>query len=276
MLNAFIIVWRESLEALLVIGVLLAWIARQPEPSRLRRGLWLGTLAGIGLAALLGYVTFALQSQFSEESLEIFQLCMVLLTAALIVQMVFWMYRHGRHMKRQLEQQAENSSGSWGIGAIAMLAVAREGAETVIFLYGLTLEAAGRELLRLSAGALAGFVLAIFTGWAIVRSSRFINTRILFIISGFLLLLVAQSMLANGVDRLIAMEWLPPLLDPAWDMSSMLDDRSGVGHILADFVGYRSRPTGLLLLASLVFWCGITWRVLCINRAARAVREVAP
>ena len=63
MINAFVVVWRESLEALLVIAVLLAWIARQDEPQRLRRGVWAGLGAGIALAAALGAATFAVQSQ---------------------------------------------------------------------------------------------------------------------------------------------------------------------------------------------------------------------
>lgn len=261
MFNAFIIVWRESLEALLVIGVLMAWISRQPEQGRLRRGLWLGVVAGLGLASALGYATFVVQSQFAGEALEIFQLGMVLLASLLILQMVLWMYRHGRSMKQQIEEQARQSSGGFGVAAIAALAVAREGAETVVFLYGLTLEAAGGELVSMLIGALAGFLLAIGMGWIIVRGARFFNLRILFIFSGILLLCIAHALLANGIDRMIGMDWLAPWLDPAWDISGLLDDRHGLGRFLADFVGYRARPAGTLLLVSLVFWVYVIWRI---------------
>src|SRR3989338_6282187 len=172
MLNALIVVWRESLEAMLVIGILLAWISRQPEPVPLRRGVWLGVLAGLGLAVALGFATFATfaaQSQLQGEALEAFQVGMVLFAAALIVQMVIWMRRHGRRMKQQLEEQASRSSGAIGIGAITALAVAREGTETVVFLYGLGLGAGGTTLLGVIAAAAAGFALAAMSGWVIAR-----------------------------------------------------------------------------------------------------------
>lgn len=266
MLNASVIVFRESLEAMLVIGVLLAWIARQPEPARLRRGLWLGTASGVALALALGAATFAAQSQLGVEALEKFQVGMVLFAAGLIVQMVFWMHRHGRHMKRELEAQAGRAVGALGLGAVAALAVAREGAETVIFLYGLGLESSGGEGFGLTAAALAGFALAAATGWLVARGARFLSYRALFAASEILLLVIASSLLMAGVDRMIGLDWLPPLLDPVWDSSALLDDGSGAGRLLADFAGYRARPSASLLLAYAAFWSFALWR---LHRSAK-------
>lgn len=270
MLNVLVVVWRESLEAMLVIGVLLAWIARQPTPAPLRRGLWLGVGGGLALALLLGLAAFAAQSQFAGQSLEIFQLAMVLFAAVLIVQMVMWMHRHGRVMKRELEDQAGRSSGALGIGAITALAIAREGAETVVFLYGLGLEASGTALFGMAGAALAGLALAMATSWLVARGARFLNYRTLFRASEILLLLIANAMLANAMDRMIGMDWLPPLADPAWDLSFLLDDARGVGRILADFVGYRARPAGMLLVAELGFLSFVTWRLLRLDKAPTA------
>ena len=261
MLNAFVIVWRESLEAMLVIGVLMSWIARQPEPRGLRRGLWAGAGAGIALALGLGYATFSAQSRFAGETLDRFQLAMVLVAAGLILQMVLWMHRHGRHMKRELEAQAADSAGALGIAAIAALAVAREGAETVVFLYGLGLEADGGLLAGMVSAAATGLFAAFATALLVSRGARFLNVRTLFRVSEVLLLLIANALLTNGIDRLIAMEWLPPLLDPAWDASAWLGDGQGLGRFLADFVGYRARPTGTMLAASAVFWSYAAWRL---------------
>lgn len=269
MLNALVIVWRESLEAMLVIGVLLSWIARQPQPGPLRRGLWLGAWAGLALAMLLGFATYAAQGQFAGHSLEIFQLAMLLIASALIVQMVLWMHRHGRTMKRELEAKAGRAASALGIGVITALAVAREGAETVVFLYGLSIEAGGGQLARLLAAATAGFVLAAATSWIVARGARFLNYGTLFRVSEILLLLIANALLANGIDRMIAMDWLPPLLDPVWDVSAILDDGRGVGRLLADFVGYRARPAGVLLGAALVFWTLVIWRLARPDRSSR-------
>lgn len=261
MLNALIVVWRESLEAMLVIGVLLAWIARQPDPGRLRRGLWSGVGAGLALAVALGFATFAVQSQFEGAALETFQLGMVLFAAVLIVQMVLWMHRHGRNMKRQLEEQASRASGVIGVGAVTALAVAREGAETVVFLYGLGLEAGGAKLLGMLGFAAAGFGLAAATAWLVARGARFLSYRTVFRASEILLLLIAGSLLASGIDRMIGMDWLPPLLDPVWDSSALLDDGRGAGRLVADFLGYRARPSGTLLIAYAAFWSLVLWRL---------------
>jgi high-affinity iron transporter len=259
-MTALIVVWRESLEAMLVVGVLLAWIARQSDPAPLRRGLWFGLGAGLALATVLGAATFAVQDQFAGDSLEVFQLAMLLFAALLIVQMVLWMHRHGRHMKRELEAQASRSAGAVGIGVIAALAVAREGTETVVFLYGLSLEAHSTELPSLALAAIAGLALAATTGWLVTRGARFLNYRTVFRVSEVLLLLIAGALLAGAVDRMLAMDWLPPLLDPAWDSAWLIDDGTGGGRLMADFLGYRSRPTGLLLLAYACFWTFVGWR----------------
>lgn len=260
MWNALIVVWRESLEAMLVVGVLLSWIGRQEaaETPSLRRGLWSGVAAGVALAAALGGATWAAQSEFAGAALEKFQLAMVLVAAGLILHMVLWMHRHGRAMKRELERQAERSMGAVGLAAIAALAVGREGAETVVFLYGLGMEGAAAQLL---AGAGAGFALAAATAWLVWRGARFLDVRTLLRASEFLLLLIATSLLAAGVDRMIGMEWLPPIADPLWDTSALLADGRGLGRFLADFTGYRARPAATLVLAIAAFWAYALWKM---------------
>ena len=261
MLNALIVVFRESLEAMLVVGVLLAWIARQPEPLALRRGLWAGVAAGLGLALVLGFATFAAQSQLEGRALETFQVGMLLFAAGLILQMVLWMRRHGRHMKRELETRAGRASGRLGIATVAALAVAREGAETVVFLYGMGLEREGTDLLAVLGAAAAGLALAAATGWLVTRGARFLSYRVLFGASEIVLLLIAGSLLGAGIDRMIGYDWLPPLLDPVWYSSALLDDGSGAGRVLADFTGYRARPSASLLIAYAVFWTYTLWRL---------------
>lgn len=257
-MSTLIIVWRESLEAMLVIGVLLGWIVRQPEPASLRRALWLGTGAGVGLAALLGLATFLVRNELEGTVLEVFQVAMMLAAALLIVQMVMWMRRHGRAMRTELERRVSGASGGLGVGIVAALAVAREGAETVVFLYGLGLEAGAGSLGRQLAAAAAGFALAMATAWGVALSARLLSYRLLFRVSEALLLLIAAGLLAGGVDHLIAMDWLPPLRDPLWDSSALLDDGVGAGRVLAEFLGYRARPCATLLIAYGIYWIVVT------------------
>src|SRR5215831_636052 len=92
------VIWRESVEALLVVGILDAWLLRRVAAganSPARHSLWSGALAGIGLALALGLVLFAFSEAISEDAQIYVQTGMVLVAAALILQMVFWMRRRG-------------------------------------------------------------------------------------------------------------------------------------------------------------------------------------
>lgn len=256
--NSLFIVWRESVEAMLVIGILYAWLKRNDGDGSGRRALWTGIAVGIGLAALLGWGMMAAQSELAGEALEWFQTAILFIAAALIAQMVFWMQKHGRKMKQGLERDlahAAQRSGAIGIAGVAALALAREGAETVIFLYGIGVEQNGAMSLAL--GAVLGVLLAGLTAWALNRGLGFLNYRQFFRVSGFLLLLFAVALLVNGTERVIGMGVLPALLDPVWDTSLLLDDSSASGALVSAFTGYRARPSLMLLMVYLTYWVAV-------------------
>src|SRR5678815_1334764 len=138
--NALFIIWRESAEAMLVVGILYAWLSKQPDAKRGMRYLWAGVAAGIGLALALAAIMLGVAQLLSDQGLEYFQLAIMLVASGLIVQMVFWMRRHGRTLRRDLEaDMASNAAKAnwWGLAVVVALAVGRESAETVVFLYGL-------------------------------------------------------------------------------------------------------------------------------------------
>ena len=124
------VVWRESVEALLVVGILNAWLVHQgktPEAARGKRFLWAGVTAGVVFAVALAAALLFFGELLSDEGQDWFQTIMVLVAAALIVQMVVWMRRHGRTLKRELEEGAARSMAEanwWGLFILALLAVA--------------------------------------------------------------------------------------------------------------------------------------------------------
>ena len=252
MVNAFVIVWRESLEAMLVIGILSAWVTGRGGGAR--PALWGGVLAGMGLAGVLAALLQGALGILSDQALEIFQTLLMVLAALLMVHMVLWMRHHARGLRREMESALDNAAarqGDWGIAAVAALAVAREGAETVIFLQGMASGAGWGALLP---AALAGFALAGATAWAAARGLRLLPQHQVLRVSAHLMLLFAAGMLVLGTDRLIGLEWLPPGPDPLWDTSLWLDDSSGAGKWLADLFGYRARPATANVLVFLGFW----------------------
>jgi len=252
--NAFFVVWRESLEAFLIAGILYAWLRANDDSGRGRQALFGGLAAGVGLALLLGWALLGVQDELTGEALDLFQTATLFIAAGLITQMVLWMKKHGRQMKARLHADlaaAAERSGYLGVAVVAALAVAREGAETVIFLYGL---AQGGELQALAIGSVTGLAAAGLTAWVAARSLARLNLGLLLRLSALLLLVLASALLISGVDRLIGSGYLPPLLDPVWDSSRLLDDTTSAGKLIADFSGYRARPTLASLLVWLTYW----------------------
>jgi high-affinity iron transporter len=256
--NALFIIWRESTEALLVVGILYAWLTKHPDVRRGMRYLWGGVAAGVGLALALAAVMLGMARLLSDQALEYFQLAMMVVAAGLIVQMVFWMRRHGRTLKRELEEDMQKNATTanwWGLLIVVALAVGRESAETVVFLYGLGVQ---NESTWAFLGTLAlGIGAAMATFWALQQGGKVLSWRTFFRVSEVLLLLLAGALLVSAVDKMIALDVLPSLVDPTWDTSGLLDDSGRVGGLVASLTGYRARPALLPLLVLAVYWAAI-------------------
>ncbi|MDD3529930.1 MAG: FTR1 family protein [Gallionellaceae bacterium] len=120
MINAIFIVWRETIEAMLVIGILHGWVSAQLVDGQHRRAFaWLWGGAGLGLAVLLALTLLGLSAWADDMTLEWFQAVMPLVAALLIFQMVAWMRRHGAGLKRELEagMSAAAKRAHWTGGA---------------------------------------------------------------------------------------------------------------------------------------------------------------
>ena len=242
---------------MLVIGILYAWLSHREEAAQGWRYLWGGVAAGLGLALGMAGIILKAESELAGEALDYFQIGILLAAAALIVQMVFWMRKHGRTLRRDLESgmvRAAETANWWGMSMLAALAVGREGAETVVFLYGAGTAGSGMERMRFAGGASLGFGLAVLTFWLLTRGSRIFSWKIFFLFSELLLLMLAGALLVDGVDRMIGMGWLPPLIDPVWDSAFLLDDGTRFGGLVASLTGYRAHPALLLLLIYAAYW----------------------
>nr|WP_298379028.1 FTR1 family protein [uncultured Halomonas sp.] len=254
------IVWRESVEAILVVGIVYAWL-KQSEARIGLRYLWLGVFGGLVLAGLMGLGLMSAGSVLQGPAQDVFQTAMVLIACALIVQMVLWMRAHGRTLKTDMQQGLQESvaqSRYWGIALLVAIAVAREGSETIVFLYGMgmaQLQSGGIGGFALSAAV--GFVLALLTFWVLQLGTKVFSWKLFFRITEILLLFLAASLLVSGLERLIGLGVLPAGPDPLWDTSAWLDDGSGIGGILASFAGYRAWPPFTVVAGYAIYWIAI-------------------
>lgn len=252
------VVWRESVEALLVIGILDAWLVSQNIETRRARGfLWGGAAAGLGVAGVLAALLLWLGEAVSDDTQTIYQTVIALLAAALILQMVFWMRSHARSMRSELEGSLNTAVAAdnwWGVFLLALIAIAREGSETVVFIYGILSASVMGSLFAGILAGLTGFVAAAITYALLMTGSRVISWRIFFRISEVVLLFLACGLLMTGIDGLINLDILPRLSRALWNTNFLLSDGTTAGGFFASMTGYRARPNLMQLLVFCGYW----------------------
>ncbi len=262
------IVWRESVEALLVVGILYAWLKNGDADAR--RGLpylWGGVALGILAAVALGAALVGFTEVLSGDAQDDFQIAMVLVACVLIVQMVLWMKQHGRTLKREMEaslEQTARDANWWGVTVLVTLAIAREGSETVIFLYGLGFGQSGHVEASQYFAVLIGLALAFLTFYVLQLGGKVFSWRHFFRVTEIMLLFLGAGLFQTGVDKLIDKEILPTLVDRVWNSSALLDDSSTFGSLVATLTGYRAHPALMNLIAYAVYWL-VVW--LLVRRA---------
>ncbi|CAN7285414.1 FTR1 family protein [Trinickia sp. LjRoot230] len=270
------VVWRESVEALLVVGILYAWLKNGDAAARRSLPfLWAGVGAGLVAAVALGALLVGFSEFLSGDAADYFQIGMVLVACVLIVQMVLWMKRHGRTLKRDMERSLQahtRDRNGWGVAILVALAIAREGSETVIFLYGLGFGQSGHVGGNDVLAVVLGLALAFLTFYGLQLGGRFFSWRHFFRVTEIMLLLLGAGLLQTGVDKLIDKEILPLGIAQLWDTSALLDDSSTSGSFVAALTGYRAHPSLTNLAAYVLYWAVVAW---LLRRASRAPAPAA-
>jgi high-affinity iron transporter len=222
--------------------------------------LWAGVAAGLLAAVALGAALVGFTEELSGDAQDYFQTGMVLVACVLIVQMVLWMKHHGRSMKRDMEASLERSKQDanwWGVTLLVALAIAREGSETVIFLYGLGFGQSGHVDPMQYLAVAIGLALAFLTFYLLQLGGKIFSWRLFFRVTEIMLLFLAAGLFETGVDKLIDKEILPVVMNQVWDTSWLLDDSSTFGSLVATLMGYRAHPAGMNLIAYAVYWAVI-------------------
>lgn len=257
MLGAALIVFRESFEAALLIGILAA--AMHAVPGR-NRWLSLGIGAGLCGALIVAGLTEVIANAANGSGQELFRAAILGFAVVMLAWHNIWMAAHGADLSRQARQLgADVGSGARALSSVAVLAglaILREGSETALFLYGIF---AGSEmsLQSLVGGALLGLVAGVGVGSAVYAGLLRIPSRRFFGVISTLLLLLAAGLASQMARFLIQADWLPSLATPLWDTSWLLSDDSVLGAMLRILVGYEAQPSGTQALFYAVTLVGI-------------------
>jgi len=248
MIGALIIVLREVIEAGLIVGIVLA--VTKGIPSRMKYILG-GLLGGLVGASFIAIFASEISDALEGYGQEILNAGVLALAALMLTWHNVWMAKHGREMSDQLHQIGHDiRTGAQSLMALAIVvgvAVLREGAEVVLFLYGVVVQS-GTSGLGVLTGGLLGLALGI--GISIVTFVGLTNIplRYLFRVTGILIAFMAAGMASQSAGFLQKAGLINQLDRVAWDTTSVLPESSMLGRVFQTLLGYSDQPTQLQLL----------------------------
>ena len=241
--EAFLITLREGFEAALIVAIVLAAVRRR-DTGRLATWIWLGTGAAVVLSIVVGWILHVtIDDLVGVARLRTFALICIA-AAALLTWMIFWMRKHSRSLKSDLEGQVDAAVGqsAMALAGVAFLAVAREGLETALFLISTT---TGDSDANVLVGALLGLAIAVALGVAVYHGSRVIPLRAFFQVTGVLIIMFAAGLLSRAVQFLQAAGDIDTIDNAAYNLTMFhwLTVDSEVGKFLAGIFGWDPRPS---------------------------------
>ena len=278
MLASLLIVFREVLEAGLIVGIVLA-----ATRGIAGRASWLAAGIGVGVlgAALLAMFAGAVSSALAGVGQEVFTASILVVAVLMLGWHNLWMARHGRELAQQMGAMGRDvASGRKSLLAMAVVvgvAVLREGAEVVLFLYGIAASSNEGQVPLLAGGAL-GVALGAAVAWLLYRGLLAIPVRRLFSTTSWLIALLAAGMAGQAAAVLAGADIIPTWGDQLWDTSWLLPDDSMIGKALHALIGYSDRPVGVQLVAYVAVLATLLIGAHLVNQAprARAVERPAP
>lgn len=246
---------REGIEAALVIGIFLGYLAKIGR-TELNRHVYAGTIAAALASAGIAAVLFALAVEFTGFREQVFEGVTMLIAVAVLTSMVLWMMKASRSIKVHVQQRIDTAlSGqrAFGLAILSFVVVLREGIETALFVFG---AGALTSPLEAIVGVALGLLVAGIIGIGVVRVSWRINLKRFFQGTGLLLVIIAAGLFAHAIHELqVAFAWSFASA-PVYDLSVAFSDSPSnpAGYLLRGIVGYNDVPTILEGVAYLSYW----------------------
>ena len=252
MSGTLIIVFREVLEAALVVSIVLAATKGVP-----RRGTWVlsGILVGLVGAGVVALLADRIAAALSGMGQEVFNAAVLFLAVIMLAWHTVWMARHGRAIAQRMREVGasvvEGERPLYALAIVVGLAVLREGSEIVLFLYGIA-AASSQGTAGMLVGGLMGLAAGLAVGAALYFGLLRIPLRHLFFVTGWMIVLLASGMAAQGAGYLVQADVLPPLGQSVWNSSAILPEQSILGQLLHTLIGYDDRPVGIQVVVYVI------------------------
>ena len=264
---------REGLEAGLVVGILVAFLNKLGRRDVLPK-LWIGIGAAIvislGVGALLTFGPYGLTTQ-AQEALGG---TLSIVAVGLVTWMIFWMARHARHLKGELQGQLATAlaSSAAAIVVLGIISVGREGVETALFVWA-SITSSGQAVLG-SIGALLGILASIVISYLIYRGFVRINLSRFFFWTGLFLVLVAAGVFAYGLGDLQEAGILPAGA-AAYNLNAVIPASSWYGTLLGGLFQFKADPSWLQVIGWLAYAAVVLTLFLRVSLAKKVPQKPA-
>lgn len=275
-LPTFLVTLREGFEAALVVGIVLSCL-QKAHAKQLKPWVFAGVLMGLVASVTIGIVLYGSlaaigASDRPEVTLfkPILEASFTLLAIGMLSWMLVWMTQQARSLKATIEgavtSALADTAGGWGVFGLVLIAVLREGFETVLFV-----TAQFSQGWQPVAGAIAGLSSAVLLGVLLFAFGVRIDIRRFFQVMGAILLVVVAGLVVSALKNVnLAIElaatiypqwllWCNPSADSCllgiqvWDLSTVFPDRTFPGLVFKLLLGYRDQIYELQVIAYLLF-----------------------
>lgn len=257
MFSSGIITFRETLEATLVVGILLSYLTKTNQ-NFLKKYVWHGVFIGTFGSILLAVVLNLFFGGLSGKTEEVFEGLLMFVTAGFLTWMILWVHRQKEMVKRLKAKIISHAEKGFKTGIVILTATAvlREGTETVLYLKATSMVGGGNQFF----GAAFGLIIALVLGYALFRFSTRFRIATIFNVTGIFLLLFAAGLVSHGVHEFQEAGILPVFaFDPVFNISGILNHKETVGSFLRTLFGYTSKPTILELVSYAFYILFILW-----------------
>lgn len=253
MIGQYLIAFRESLEAALIISIVSAYLARTGRQS-LSRYVWYGVASAMAVSLVLGSAVWVVYGTLSEDIQALFEGVAALIAVVVLSSMIYWMATKGRELRGEVERRVETIAtrgATLGLVSFAFVAVFREGLETVLFLTPfLVADAAATGV-----GVILGVITSLVLAYGVFVAGMKINIRRFFYFTSILLVLLAGGLAGYGVHELIeytgSTGW-GVLGQPAYSLGIPADNplhhKGVIGSVFAVMFGYTVQAEWARLL----------------------------
>lgn len=253
MLTTFVVGLREGLEAALIVGIVAAFLNRSGRRDAIRY-VWLGVLLAVLVCTGIAIGLWMLSSELTQQAQENLETVIGLIAVGMVTYMILWMRRHARGMKQELEGAVSDALAKGSAAALvgmAVLAVLREGIETVVFLLALFRSTEVPQYAGL--GAALGILVSAGLGYAIYKGGVRLNLARFFRVTGIVLVFVAAGLLMSAAHTAHSAGWLNIGQQQALDLTWLVRPGTVVESLLTGVLGLQPKPTVIELVVWLAY-----------------------